>query len=216
MEQARRERDFCSGIIFWMMNECWPAASGWSLIDFYNLPKDAFYSFKRCAYPVLASIDREGKIYSAVVINDGKEREIRGRLKLISADGRRVTEGSEFSNVFAKNTSLPLVVTGVELERGEMLVFDIEGDFGKDRAFYRPGALKMRPTDEIKININEKDKMITVSADRYVHAVTLSGSAIFEDNCFSLLPGETKTVSYRQHRADTDANITAEAYTFVQ
>jgi beta-mannosidase len=54
MEQAKREREFCSGLVFWMMNDCWPAASGWALIDFYNLPKNAFYSFRRCAKPLLA------------------------------------------------------------------------------------------------------------------------------------------------------------------
>ena len=58
MEQMRREKGFCSGIVYWMLNDCWPAASGWSLIDFYNLPKDAYYSFKRCAKPVVSSIDK--------------------------------------------------------------------------------------------------------------------------------------------------------------
>ena len=214
MEQARREKGLCSGIIFWMMNECWPAASGWSIIDYYTLPKDAFYSFKRCAKPVLASIDYDGKIYTANVINDGGETEVRGSLKLIGADGRTVTEGSVFSNVFAKNSAEPLIVTGVELAEGESLVFDIEGEFGRDRAFYKPGALNIRPT-EIDFSINESEKTLTVSADSYVHAVTFSGNAVFEDNCFSLLPGETRTVWYRPLKDAPAAEITAEAYTTV-
>lgn len=212
MEQARREKGLCSGIIFWMMNECWPAASGWSLIDFYNLPKDGFYSFKRCAKPVLASIDYDGRFYNALIVNDGKEREIKGRLSLISADGKTVTPGSEFSNVFAKDTAETLIVTGVQLEKGEMLVFDIESDFGKDRAFYHPGALNIHKT-EVSSDINEKAGTVTLSAESYVHAVTFSGNAIFEDNCFSLLPGETRTVSYRPLKDGLDTDISVEAYT---
>jgi beta-mannosidase len=212
MEQARREKGLCSGIIYWMMNECWPAASGWSLIDFYNLPKDGFYSFKRCARPVVASVDYDGKFYNALIVNDGKEREIKGRLSLISADGKTVTPGSLFSNVFAKDTAETLIVTGVRLEKGEMLVFDVESELGRDRAFYRPGALEIHPT-EVEFILDKDGKTVTVSADRYVHAVTFSGNAIFEDNCFSLLPGESRTVSYRPLKEGLFEDISVEAYT---
>lgn len=49
MEQLRREMWLQSGIIYWMYNDCWPAASGWALVDYYNKPKDAWYAFRRCA-----------------------------------------------------------------------------------------------------------------------------------------------------------------------
>ncbi len=212
MEQARREKGLCSGIIFWMMNECWPAASGWSIIDYYNLPKDVFYSFKRCAKPVLASIDYDGKIYTATVINDGREIEVKGQMKLLGADGKTVTEGSVFSNVIGKNTAEPLVVTSVELEKGEALIFEIESEQGGDRAFYKPGALNIRPA-EVDFSINENEKTLTVSADSYLHAVTFTGNAVFEDNCFSLLPGETRTVSYRPIKDAPATDLTVEAYT---
>ena len=38
---------------------------------------------------------------------------------------------------------------------------------------------------------------VTLYAGAYVHAVELEGEAVFEDNYFSLLPGESRTVSYR-------------------
>ncbi|MBP3479750.1 MAG: hypothetical protein J6K03_09795, partial [Oscillospiraceae bacterium] len=59
MEQVRREMWFSSGIIFWMMNDCWPASSGWAIIDYYNKPKDAYYAFRRCAKDVVLSFDYE-------------------------------------------------------------------------------------------------------------------------------------------------------------
>ena len=57
-------------IIYWMLNDCWPAAAGWSFLDYYNVPKAAFYSFKRCAAPIMASIDYENGVYRVYVSND--------------------------------------------------------------------------------------------------------------------------------------------------
>lgn len=59
MEQYRRNQDFCGGVIYWMFDECWPAASGWSFIDYYGVPKAAYYAFKEAARPVTASFDRQ-------------------------------------------------------------------------------------------------------------------------------------------------------------
>ena len=97
MEQARRERGICSGIVFWMMNDCWPAAAGWALIDYYNLPKDSFYSFKRCAAPLLASIDFENGKYRVFVVNDGEEKEVNVSIKALSADRSTLCNIKELS-----------------------------------------------------------------------------------------------------------------------
>lgn len=42
-----------------VFDECWPAASGWSFIDYYGVPKAAYYAFKEAARPVTASFDRQ-------------------------------------------------------------------------------------------------------------------------------------------------------------
>ena len=55
-------------------------------------------------------------------------------------------------------------------------------------------------------------RTVTVRADGYVHAVELEGSAVFEDNCFSLLPGESRTVRYTPIGPDA-GEITMTAYT---
>ena len=66
-----------------MMNDCWPAASGWALIDYYNLPKNAFYAFKRCSKTMITSIDCNDGIYSIYVINDGERKKIETDIKIL-------------------------------------------------------------------------------------------------------------------------------------
>ena len=215
MEQARRERELCSGIVFWMMNDCWPAASGWSLIDFYNIPKNAFYSFKRCAKPIIASVDFDGGVYRVYAINDGEKVEITLSVKILSADRRSIRECGAFEHLIPKY-SATVVFEGEELLKdGEVLIADVEGAFGRDRAFYRHGGLEIAPVD-IDFDIDSENCEITLSAkDKYVHAVTASGNAVFDDNCFSLLPYEARTVSYRPSADGLPIDISVKAYTLV-
>ena len=51
---------------------------------------------------------------------------------------------------------------------------------------------------------------VDVHADSYVHVVELSGEAVFSDNCFSLLPGETRRITFRE---PAEREITVTAYT---
>jgi hypothetical protein len=46
-----------------------------------------------------------------------------------------------------------------------------------------------------------------------VHAVELEGEAIFEDNGFSMLKGETKVVPFRYMNNVTEKTVTVETYT---
>ncbi|MBE6883432.1 MAG: hypothetical protein E7487_02375 [Ruminococcaceae bacterium] len=213
MEQLRREKGFCSGMIFWMMNDCWPAASGWALIDYFNLPKDAYYAFKRCAKKVVASIDRCNGIYSVYVANDGLSSEkADGSLILLSPDKKTVKKSWEIHcSIGANQSQIVAEYTAADLDSG-LLVCDIHGTFGSDRAFYRDGTLPLVPA-EVTYSINETQQTITVYADSYVHAVTLDADAVFEDNCFSLLPGETRTICYQPSEPYKKTTISVTAYT---
>lgn len=77
----------------------------------------------------------------------------------------------------------------------QALICEVTGDGVYDRAFYQPGALELVPCG---VEMTEKTgDTVTLYAGAYVHAVELEGEAVFEDNYFSLLPGESRTVSYR-------------------
>ena len=213
MEQAKRERGLCSGMIFWMMNDCWPSSAGWSLIDFYNVPKNAFYSFKRCGKHVIASIDHTENVYRVYVISDISEAEVNVSIKILSANRTQVREYKSLTCSLEKYSSLLVFEEENILSEGEVLICDIEGEFGRDRAFYRHGSLDIEPIN-VSIKIDEENGNVTLTAkEKYVHAVSISADAIFEDNCFSLLPYETRTVSYKRVDEGADIDICVEAYT---
>ena len=76
-----------------MLNDCWPAAAGWSFLDYYNVPKAAFYSFKRCAAPIMASIDYENGVYRVYVSNDSlKDANVKLTLRSVDVKNNEVVE----------------------------------------------------------------------------------------------------------------------------
>ncbi|MBR6602783.1 MAG: hypothetical protein IKK94_02070, partial [Clostridia bacterium] len=152
MEQARREDGLCSGIIFWMMNDCWPASAGWALIDYYNLPKDAFYSFKRCSKKLLSSIDKDNGTYKIYIINEDAQKEVSYALMRVSDNG---TEQIRSGKLIVGAGSHMIMEYDGTLEDNELLVLDIRTENESDRAFYKNGALNISPC-EAKLIIDEK------------------------------------------------------------
>ena len=64
--------------------------------------------------------------------------------------------------------------------------------------FYSPCGTILSERFEALSSVN--DDAVTVTADKYVHCVELTGAEYFEDNYFSLLPGEEKTVRFKRQK----------------
>ena len=210
MEQARREKWFCSGIIFWMLNDCWTAASGWALIDYFNKPKLGYYSFKRCAKPILCSIDCENGKYSLTVSNDSlSDCSCEVELFKVKKDDTERIDGFRITCPANENAVQEL---SVALAKDEILIAELKSPLNDCRAFYRHGDLEIEKVENAVEYRVENGKVI-LTANQYVHAVELEGEAIFEDNGFSMLKGETKVVPFRFMKAATVKTVTVEAYT---
>ncbi len=211
LENIRRNLGFANGLIYWMWNECWPASAGWAFVDYYCLPKAAFYSFKRCAGELIASIGKSEE-YDIYLCNDGlSERQVTVALAY-SKDGKAVPL-AEHSVCIAAQTSnkvcgLPLA----DLPAGAMLLCDISSACGRDRAFYIEGTLPLVKCDAPAVAQRTKNS-ITLTAAAYTHAVELEGEFIFDDNYFSLLPGETRTVRFRPAENAQSDDLTVTGYT---
>ncbi len=212
MENIRRNRGFINGIVYWMWNDCWPASSGWAFVDYYCLPKASFYSFKRCAKAIVSSIDKKDE-YDIYLCNDGlSEKQV--MLNLSFFENGTVTPIAT-SDVFIDGATSQKVFS-IQLSavpEGAMLICDVTSE-GKliDRSFYKSGTLPIVPTDAVKI-VSRTENTITVTADEYVHAVELEGEFVFDDNYFSLLPNEQRTVTFRPSSDALSDTIVVSGYT---
>ena len=207
LEQLRRERWFCSGDIFWQLNDCWPAYSGWAIIDYYNIPKAAYYSFKRCAKPVVCMIDKENDEYSVLVANDGNVDRA-ATVSVFSLDTKTGEKHDIYNgSVFALCGT---TVKACTFSKSNDSIIIAQTD--NDRAFYKDGDLKIEKCD-VSYVLDETNKTITFKAEKYTHAVEIEGNLIPDDNYFSLLPNEERTVSFDLADKDKELELTVQAYT---
>ena len=195
-ELFRRNMWFCSGVIYWMLSDCWPAAAGWSIIDYYGVPKASYYSFKRCASDLIGSIEKNDGKLTLSLCNDslseiGAETAVR---KYNYKTGDCVCEYTLSEKV------LPQSVKQVVLNENcnncndcEIVICDIKYSGMTDRCFYINNSCRIKKGGDIKV-IENTDDYIVIKSDRYLHSVYLDGKYLFADNYFSMLPGETRKI----------------------
>lgn len=210
-ENAKRHIGYNNGIVFWMFNDCWPAALGWSFVDYYGLPKASFYAFKRMAKPVTVSVTEEDG-YTAYVTGDSNvSASFDLRAELIRLSDMEVTQRYEFDGGTVPARGTAAVILPFTPEDGYMVRVSVESASCSDTSFYKRGALNMRRLDGGVRVIERGEDFITVEAQQYVHALELEGEYIFEDNYFSLMKGERRTVTLNRRKGES-AELTVRAY----
>jgi len=211
MENMRRNRGFVNGILYWMWNDCWPAATGWSMVDYYGLPKASYYSFKRCAKKIVLSIDRRDE-YDVYLDNNSEENKtLTLTVSCVLHDVvTRLAKVNVAMDAYTTEKVYSIPCTAVP--KGAMLICDVVGENAFDRAFYKGGKLIIVPCRALRV-LERTPQSITVCADAYIHAVELEGELVFEDNYFSLMPGERRTIFFTPAvHAQTD-DLIVNAYT---
>lgn len=196
MELFRRNKGFSWGLLYWMLSDCWPGC-GWSLIDYYALPKLAYYAFRRAAKGQIAAIEKKDGAYRVFVCNDTLQTaEGSATLRLLTPE--RTLRRWKFQYACAQNASacvfsVPAAEAEPQLLENALLVCDIEGD----RAFFteRSPAFLRLPEPELTV-CRAGEACLRITAKSFLYAVILDGEYLFSDNGFLLLPGETREVSF--------------------
>ncbi len=141
LELFRRHAWYASGILYWMWNDCWPAANGWSLVDYYASPKPGYYAFMRCAAPVIASIVPNEGGRTRVYVSTGGGAEAVGKLRLYRYNLKTGVEDCE-SGIYLRQkencAKLVLDVPAIPMTNETILLVDVETEAGSDRAFALP------------------------------------------------------------------------------
>ena len=202
VELYRRNKWFASGILFWMLNDCWPAANSWSLIDYYGVAKPAFYAFKRCAKPVLASIAKCGNQLTVTVSNDGLAPVSgKGRLALYDFGEEKDYLPTEFTYTVPANASATVLSLDYKpfadrFTRTRLPLCDIANEDGStDRAFFVPARyadldLTYRP---LRVIADTPDS-VTVQADAFSPFALLDSPDLLSDNAICMKKGETRVL----------------------
>lgn len=203
MELYRREKWFSSGLIYWMLNDCWPAC-GWAIIDYYARPKAAWYGFRRAAAPVVASIDEENGRYRLHVCCDGRAP-ASGTARLFLQPFDRAEPLAELRTDFAVDANTSAVVLEGELPKAgadALLMAEISGEGFFDRTWFFEGRPQDCAFPETKpVVAAATADSLTIRAEKYIHALVLDGDCVFDDNFFSMLPGEERTVRFVREKA---------------
>ena len=201
MEQYRREKWFSSGMIYWMLDDIWPA-NGWAIVDYYVRPKAAWYALRRTCARVIASIGKgDGEVVRLSVCVDGRAPATgKARLFLQPFDSPTPLWVREADyQVEANSSQVVLEVTPPPAGAEAILMAEIAGEDYHDRAWLfesRPQDCRFPGVAPQVVAADESS--ITLLATQYVHAVELDGDCFFEDNFFSMLPGESRTIRYRR------------------
>lgn len=203
MELYRREKWFSSGLIYWMLNDCWPAC-GWAIIDYYARPKAAWYGFRRVAAPVVASIDEENGRYRLHVCCD-RRAPASGTARLFLQAFDRAEPLAELRTDFHVDANTSAVVLEGELPKAgadALLMAEISGEGFFDRTWFFEGRPQDCAFPETKpVVAAATADSLTIRAEKYIHALVLDGDCIFDDNFFSMLPGEERTVRFVREKA---------------
>ena len=186
------------GAAIWRLNDAWPTIY-MSIIDFFLEPKIPYYFLKRACEPLLVSFEQTPERTCVWLINDSP---------VPVNDSLRV-ELWTFTGKMKKRISVKAIVQPGESKRIINLTFAFN-EIGKRDEFFvaRLGNkvvshllwpekyLKLKDGDiEASFNNNE----IRLSSAVFIKDVALSipetTGAVFSDNYFNLIPGETKTIS---------------------
>jgi beta-mannosidase len=111
-EHARRIQGRMDGLLYWQMNDIWPAAT-WSSIDVYGRWKALQFLSKRFFAPVLVSVLEERKASTmAVHVSNHKPDDFQGTVhwRLVDAEGTSLQSGSQPVSVASQTNEEIIVV----------------------------------------------------------------------------------------------------------
>ncbi len=206
-EHWRRNKGRCNGALYWQFNDCWPVCS-WSSIDYYGNYKALQYGARHFNRPLTVSFEDKGNDLNAYLINDLREDKlVKVRLSIfdfekgiVSSDEKELTvKALTNEKIFRKDLSI--LTKAYDIKTTGLVLSLFEDGVETAKKFFLFDEEKNLTIPKAAIKTEKKiigDKVeITLTADKYARLVRLESASVknFSDNCFDLLPGETKTVT---------------------
>lgn len=210
VEGWRALRPHCMGTLYWQLNDLWPVAS-WSSLEYGGKWKHLHHHARRFYAPVAAAVKPSADGNAVWAFNDTAES-VKGELTVErwTYDGAMVS--SEKKDVLLPPDSSTRVssvkaVSGGDRQAPTFVVLRLKTAHGVFRNDWHPGPYKDMPVADAKVSVSaSSDFTVSVSADKPAFFVWLNAKNIpgeFDDNSFTLLPGETRTLAFRPKKPVT-------------
>ena len=207
VECWRRQRPTCMGTIYWQLNDNWPVCS-WSSLEYQGRWKLLHYMAKRFYAPAIVTARQRGDGRVEVwLVNDApRSRPARVRVRTVGFDGKVL-----FSETVKCATprggarrlrTYPLATLTPSPEASFLLLnLDTEGMTFRNEHFFVPYKRCDLPAGKVDTRVAARAGRFAVTLRVTAPAFFLSLDAEglrgeFDDNCLTVLPGETRTVFF--------------------
>ncbi len=224
-EWFRALSPWCSGALYWQLNDCWPVTS-WAALDGDGRPKLLWHATRRFFRPRLATLmpaelTPSGEPVGAMALSfhndDAFEWGGSATIRRFTVAGELLDEMTDsFAMETRGSAKIPLPATWTG-KAGEFLVADVDGGerawwfFGDDRDINYP---TMDFDAELTQHGDVQRLIITshvVLRELCLLADKLDAGASVDGQLVNLLPGESTTLEIRGGREFSVAELTAPA-----
>lgn len=203
----RQHRERCNGIVYWQLNDCWPAIS-WSSVDYAFRPKALHYASRRFFAPHFVSFAEDGDGLQVYVSNDSPnaqsyhlhyyEQSFDGAVNQQKSISVWVPAGESMCAMTVRKPPERDSYAYARMESKEKTVLSenyYQSAEDTDISYPKP-SYRIKMLDENSFEIE---------SDTFVKGVMLTaGDAVFSDNFFCLRANSPKQITAScQLNADT-------------
>ena len=206
VEHWRRIKPWCSGALFWQVNDLWPVAS-WSSIDWHGRWKALQHAAKRFFAPLLVSLVHDaaaGTVAVWATSDHGRPLALKGRLLVVGLAGRVIAR-LPLSTALAPDASAEVArFTIAHLLRGKASPREVclfaelsgSGASGGNHLLLVPWkhADLSRPKLTARLAAGRDGLTLHLATDRvaaFVHAEIVGTESHFDGDFAVLRPGQT-------------------------
>ncbi len=206
VEHWRRNKHRVSGTLYWQLNDCWPVAS-WSSLDFFGRWKALHYAARKFYAPVMLSLRETGTTVEIHVTSDlQKPWEGTVKWQLLTLSGEVLQHGQEWVKVGALK-SMRVATEKFELtpdQKREVIMhaelFQEDQPISSALVTFVPNKHLILCDPQLSGAVGWQDDSLEIvisaqSLARFVEVELEGADAVFSDNYFDVMPGETVTVT---------------------
>jgi len=195
-----------SSAIFWMYNDSWPVSHGWTIVDYYNRKKLAYYPVSRAFQQVSVVVAEDNDQINVYGIND-KVSLWKGNLQygIFDTKGGFTVNKNKAVSLPANTSTVIASFDKSELEKAgysDHCAFAVLKQNDMPISQYKMFKDKFKDVkfEKSQISIKQNADYAILSSPVYVWGVCLDfdGDATVTDNCFDLFPGIPYYVKLKQ------------------